>query len=92
MHKIIRNYLDDKKFIEVTTPYIVGLSTDPPKVDKGGTLNVDWMNGAPAFLRQSNQIYKQILVASGLDMIYEIGPFGEKKRVNPIDICKNQLD
>ncbi len=79
MHKIIRNYLDDKKFIEVTTPYIVGLSTDPPKVDKGGTINVDWMNGAPAFLRQSNQIYKQILVASGLDMIYEIGPFWRKE-------------
>ena len=37
------------------------------------------MNGAPAFLRQSNQIYKQILVASGLDMIYEIGPFLEKE-------------
>lgn len=79
MYKIIRNYLDDKKFIEVTTPYIVGLSTDPPKVDKGGTINVDWMNGAPAFLRQSNQIYKQIIVASGLDMIYEIGPFWRKE-------------
>lgn len=79
MYKIIRNYLDDKKFMEVTTPYIVGLSTDPPKVDKGGTINVDWMNGAPAFLRQSNQIYKQILVASGLDMIYEIGPFWRKE-------------
>lgn len=79
MYKVIRNYLDDKKFIEVTTPYIVGLSTDPPKVDKGGTINVDWMNGAPAFLRQSNQIYKQILVASGLDMIYEIGPFWRKE-------------
>lgn len=75
MCKIIRNYLDDKKFTEVTTPYIVGISTDPPKVDKGGTINVDWMNGATAFLRQSNQIYKQILVASGMEKIYEIGPF-----------------
>lgn len=79
MYKIIRNYLDDQKFLEVTTPYIVGLSTDPPKVDKGGTINVDWMNGAPAFLRQSNQIYKQILVASGLEKIYEIGPFWRKE-------------
>lgn len=79
MYKVIREYLDDKKFIEVTTPYIVGLSTDPPKVDKGGTINVDWMNGAPAFLRQSNQIYKQILVASGMDMVYEIGPFWRKE-------------
>jgi len=75
MCKIIRRYLDDNKFIEVSTPYIVGISTDPPKVDKGGTINVDWMNGASAFLRQSNQIYKQILVASGMEKIYEIGPF-----------------
>jgi len=75
MCRIIRIYLDDKKFIEVTTPYIVGISTDPPKVDKGGTINVEWMHGATAFLRQSNQIYKQILVASGLDRVYEIGPF-----------------
>lgn len=79
MYKIIRSYLEDKKFTEVTTPYIVGISTDPPKVDKGGTIDVDWMNGAPAFLRQSNQIYKQILVASGLDMIYEIGPFWRRE-------------
>jgi len=75
MHKIIRDYLDSENFVEVTTPYIVGISTDPPKVDKGGTINVDWMNGATAFLRQSNQIYKQILIASGLERVYEIGPF-----------------
>ena len=79
MCKIIRSYLDDKKFIEVTTPYIVGISTDPPRVDRGGTINVDWMNGSTAFLRQSNQIYKQILVASGLDRVYEIGPFWRKE-------------
>lgn len=79
MYKIIRNYLDDQKFLEATTPYIVGLSTDPSKVNKGGTINVDWMNGAPAFLRQSNQTYKQILVASGLEKIYEIGPFWRKE-------------
>ena len=79
MCRIIRNYLDEKDFIEVTTPYIVGISTDPPKVDKGGAINVEWMNGATAFLRQSNQIYKQILVASGLEKVYEIGPFWRKE-------------
>lgn len=79
MFKIIKGYLNSKKFIEVTTPYIVGISTDPPKVDKGGTINVDWMNGTTAFLRQSNQIYKQIIVASGMEKIYEIGPFWRKE-------------
>lgn len=79
MFDVIRNYLRSEDFIEVTTPYIVGISTDPPKVDNGGTINVDWMNGATAFLRQSNQIYKQILIASGLEKVYEIGPFWRKE-------------
>lgn len=75
LYKTIRAYLEKDKFIEVTTPYIVGISTDPPKVDKGGTIDVKWQPGINAFLRQSNQIYKQILVASGMNKIYEIGPF-----------------
>jgi glutamyl-tRNA reductase len=79
MYKIIREYLDKKNFVEVTTPYIVGISTDPPKVDKGGTIDVEWANNSTAFLRQSNQIYKQILVASGMKKIYEIGPFWRKE-------------
>lgn len=79
MFKFIRSQLDDEKFLEVITPFIVGISTDPPKVDKGGTIDVDWMNGARAFLRQSNQIYKQIYVAGGIEKIYEIGPFWRKE-------------
>ena len=73
-YKVMRNFLDKRDFIEVTTPYIVGISTDPPKVDKGGTIDIIWQGGGKAFLRQSNQIYKQIIVASGLPKIYEIGP------------------
>ncbi len=74
-YKSIREYLDKLGFVEVTTPYIVGVSTDPPKVDKGGTIDVSWQGGVKAFLRQSNQLYKQMIVASGLQKIYEIGPF-----------------
>lgn len=74
-YRIIRKYLEKYGFIEVTTPYIVGVSTDPPKVDKGGTIDVFWHGGTRAFLRQSNQLYKQMIVASGLPKIYEIGPF-----------------
>jgi nondiscriminating aspartyl-tRNA synthetase len=79
MFKHIRSELNDGDFLEAITPFIVGISTDPPKVDKGGTIDVDWMNGARAFLRQSNQIYKQIYVASGIEKMYEIGPFWRKE-------------
>lgn len=81
MYKSIRKLLETKKYIEVTTPYIVGISTDPPKIDDGGTINIDWQNDTSAFLRQSNQIYKQILVASGIKKIYEIGPFWRKETI-----------
>jgi aspartyl/asparaginyl-tRNA synthetase len=75
----IRSFLNGKGFSEIMTPYIVGVSTDPPKVDKGGTIDVDWFNSSHAFLRQSNQIYKQICVVSGMKKIYEIGPFWRKE-------------
>lgn len=79
MFQHIRKQLAEEDFLEVMTPFIVGISTDPPKVDKGGTIDIDWMNGARAFLRQSNQIYKQIYVAGGIERIYEIGPFWRKE-------------
>lgn len=79
MFRYLRDYFSHNGYLEVITPFIVGISTDPPKVDKGGTFDVDWVNGARAFLRQSNQIYKQICVASGLEKIYEIGPFWRKE-------------
>lgn len=79
MYVEVREFLNSKNFIETTTPFIVGVSTDPPKVDAGGTINVQWVNDATAFLRQSNQMYKQILVASGIEKMYEIGPFWRKE-------------
>jgi len=75
MNKALRSFFDKKKFLEVTSPYIVGVSTDPPRVDKGDTFTVDWPDGGRAFLRQSNQLYKQMIVASGVEKIFEIGPF-----------------
>jgi aspartyl-tRNA synthetase len=74
-YRTIRDLLRQNEFIEVTTPYIVGVSTDPPRVDKGGMMEVSWEGGMRAFLRQSNQLYKQMIVASGLPRVYEIGPF-----------------
>lgn len=50
MFQFLRKFLAQSEFLEVITPSIVGISTDPPKVDKGGTIDVDWMNGAWGFL------------------------------------------
>jgi aspartyl/asparaginyl-tRNA synthetase len=74
-NKAVRDLYDEKGFLEITTPYIVGVSSDPPRVDNGGVFTVDWPDGGTAFLRQSNQLYKQMIVASGMDNIFEIGPF-----------------
>lgn len=75
MFSFIRHYLIQEGFLEIFTPFIVGVSTDPPKVDLGSTINVTWINEANAFLRQSNQLYKQLYVTSGVKKVYEIGPF-----------------
>lgn len=74
-YKIIRAQLDTSNFVEINTPCIVGVSTDPSKVDKGQAIGVSWQGGSNAFLRQSNQLYKQMVVASGMSKIYEMGPF-----------------
>ncbi len=70
----IRSTLHAKGFSEVQTPYIIGITSDPPKVDKGGAFAVDWPGGG-ALLRQSPQLYKQIVVVSGQKKMFEIGPF-----------------
>lgn len=78
----VRSNLLGKGFHEINTPYIVGVSTDPPRVDKGGAIEVIWPGGERAFLRQSNQLYKQMVVASGMDKIFEIGPFWRAESEN----------
>jgi aspartyl-tRNA synthetase len=78
----IRNYLSGLGFYEINTPYIVGVSTDPPKVDKGGAIEVIWSSGERAFLRQSNQLYKQMVVVSGVEKVFEIGPFWRAESEN----------
>lgn len=64
-----RTLLESRGFIETHTPKIVAAATE------GGTelFPVTYFKRM-AFLNQSPQLYKQILMASGLDMVYEIGP------------------
>ena len=67
--KGIRAQFESEGFIEVHTPKIVATATE------GGTalFPVQYFE-RKAFLNQSPQLFKQMLMATGFDRIYEIGP------------------
>ena len=67
--KAIRDFLDERGFIEINTPKIVSAATE------GGTalFPITYFE-REAFLNQSPQLYKQMLIASGLDKVCEIAP------------------
>jgi len=66
---LISEAMTKNGFVNVNTPKI-GASG----AEGGATLfNVDYF-GKPAYLAQSPQLYKQILMSTGLDRIFEIGP------------------
>ncbi len=77
LYKAATEYFDKQGFINVATPKITSAG-----VESGAELfEVDYF-GKPAYLAQSPQIYKQMLVATGLEKVYEIGPVfrAEKSR------------
>ncbi len=63
-----RDYLTPRGFIEIHTPKITGTATE-------GGANVFTLDyfGRPAFLAQSPQLYKQIMVGV-FERVFEIGP------------------
>ena len=63
-----RNYLRGERFTEVTTPKIIATGTE------GGTqlFSVDYFDRL-SYLAQSPQFYKQMLVGSGYERVFEIG-------------------
>ena len=65
----IRRYLIGEGFVEVTTPKIVAAGAEG-----GATLFPIKYFDKSAYLAQSPQLYKQNLMASGLDRIFEIAP------------------
>ena len=65
----IRETLTDKKFIEITTPKIIGSASE------GGAnlFGLDYF-GKPAYLAQSPQLYKEQMTI-GLERVFEISSF-----------------
>ena len=65
----IRNYLDAEGFVEITTPKVVATATE------GGTalFPISYFE-REAFLNQSPQLFKQLMMSGGLDRVFEIGP------------------
>ncbi|WP_088335852.1 aspartate--tRNA(Asn) ligase [Methanopyrus sp. KOL6] len=65
----IREFLEELGFIEVHTPKIIASATE------GGTelFPVVYFE-RDAYLAQSPQLYKQMLMAAGFERVYEIGP------------------
>ncbi len=68
MHAI-NQYLHNEGFINITTPKIVAAATE------GGTelFPIAYFD-KEAFLNQSPQLYKQMMMAAGFEKVYEIGP------------------
>ncbi|MBC7114538.1 MAG: nondiscriminating aspartyl-tRNA synthetase [Archaeoglobi archaeon] len=65
----VRRFLSSEGFFEITTPKIVATATE------GGTalFPISYFE-REAFLNQSPQLYKQMMMATGLDRVFEIGP------------------
>jgi nondiscriminating aspartyl-tRNA synthetase len=63
-----RTTLLDAGFVEVQTPKVVGTATE----SGANVFGVDWF-GAPAYLAQSPQFYKQTLVGV-FERVFEVGP------------------
>jgi len=67
--RLYSQYLRDKDFTEMKTPKIIDSSTE-------GGANIFELKyfERSAFLAQSPQFYKQIMVGSGFERVFEVGP------------------
>ena len=65
----VREHLTSQGFVEVSTPKLAGAGAEG-----GATLFETDYFGRKAYLSQSPQLYKQILMSTGLDRVFEIAP------------------
>jgi len=69
MLSAVREFLEQEGFIEINTPKVVATATE------GGTalFPITYFD-TEAFLNQSPQLFKQLMMSGGMDKVFEIGP------------------
>lgn len=77
--KASRAQLEEDGFFEINTPKIVGAATE------GGTdlFPMKYFE-REAYLNQSPQLYKQMMMSAGFDRVYEIGPAFRAEKHNTV--------
>ncbi len=75
----IREYLNKSGFIEVHTPKIVAAATEG-----GADLFPVKYFEKDAYLNQSPQLYKEILMAAGFEKVFEVGPAFRAEKENTL--------
>ena len=79
MLELLSEAMRDNGFSQVFTPKLVESGAEG-----GATLfKLDYF-GRPAYLAQSPQLYKQMLMSTGLDRIYEVGPAFRAEHSNTV--------
>lgn len=73
------DFLRENNFTEIKTPKIIANETE------GGTniFEIKYFD-RPAFLAQSPQFYKQMMVGSGLERVFEVGPVFRAEKHNTV--------
>ena len=69
MVNAMRQYLLDRRFIEIHTPKLIGAASE----SGADVFAVDYFD-RQAYLAQSPQFYKQMAMAAGFERIFEVGP------------------
>ena len=69
MVNAMRQFLLDRKFIEIHTPKLIGTASE----SGSNVFEVKYFD-RNAYLAQSPQFYKQMAMASGFERIFEVGP------------------
>jgi len=82
--RAVRDFFDEKGFYEIHTSKIVSQATEG-----GANVFPIIYFKKPAYLAQSPQFYKQMMIAAGFEKVWEIGPvFRAEPHHTPRHICE----